>query len=103
MTRLFLIMLLNGFTVVSGCTTLATETAVSTPSVTTITTVGSGRCPPTDDAPLERNLTVAFQQRQYLLASGELCQPTGDVLTAMPVSSQTRITVLNHSANQAKR
>ena len=68
---------------ISGCASTGTVSQSSTALTPADTNVTNSRnepgCPPdTDGTPLERDLTVPFNQRIYLLPSGRLCTPQPD-------------------------
>jgi hypothetical protein len=72
----------------SGCASTTTPAVSATPAKAAETEVSLSikepPCPPdTDNRPLERDLTVPFSQRTYLLDSGALCTP--GTYPALPV------------------
>ena len=69
-----LLLVLAAMLLLSGCVSVRTIPEKHPPD--NRLPASASRCPPdTDGQTLERDLTVAFSQRAYLLASGELCRP----------------------------
>jgi hypothetical protein len=77
--RLISMLLLAALSTLAGCASTA-PSAASTPASTVepsgVESTLASRCPPpTAGRPLERDLTVPFRQRGYLLDTGALCTP----------------------------